>query len=316
MYLDLASYVEIKYHMNSTIQISSMPRTATPRTSRRGKEIPSTTPLTARRSVRLQLETPLLAPSYVQKRKKTLPKHRYEIRPFCREPFPYEPAKSDRGWTIFYCNQELCNYSAAVATNFRKHLSTRHGLKIVPTKPELFGAIEQALNQVTPDQAEMNPSQRLRTELTEDALRRAMSLLIVQHSLPLNAVEWPALQALVVLANPEIQEYLITCRRTLTKDIDLAWAGKKTLIKSQLDHARTNINISLDVWTSPNTYLFLGVVAHYVRAQQNRPTASLLSLRRIGGHSGQEQWSALYPVLQEYAIVRKLGCLIGDNAST
>jgi len=56
-------------------------------------------------------------------------------------------------------------------------------------------------------------------------------------------------------------------------------------------------------------------VAHIVDYLEKHFKA-LIALRTITNHSGDEQFSVLLPVLQDYNIVRKLGAIVGDNAST
>jgi len=71
----------------------------------------------------------------------------------------------------------------------------------------------------------------------------------------------------------------------------------------------------LDSWTAPNQLQLLGVVAHFTDHQE-RHRKALLTLRPITNHSGAEQSIALFAVLKDYGIVRKLGAIIGDNAGT
>jgi hypothetical protein len=40
----------------------------------------------------------------------------------------------------------------------------------------------------------------------------------------------------------------------------------------------------------------------------------LLALKKVPGHSGEDQFSVLLPVLKDYSIVRQLGAIITDNA--
>jgi hypothetical protein len=60
--------------------------------------------------------------------------------------------------------------------------------------------------------------------------------------------------------------------------------------------------------------LLLAVCAHYITYLLKRQKA-LLALRTIAGHSGQNQFNILLPVLQDYGIVRKLGAIVADNTS-
>jgi hypothetical protein len=41
---------------------------------------------------------------------------------------------------------------------------------------------------------------------------------------------------------------------------------------------------------------------------------ALLALKKVPGHSGDNQFSILLLVLEDYSIVRKLGAIIADNA--
>ena len=42
----------------------------------------------------------------------------------------------------------------------------------------------------------------------------------------------------------------------------------------------------------------------------------MLALRPVAGHSGSDQFDVLLPVLEEYGIVQKVGCIMADNSST
>jgi hypothetical protein len=91
---------------------------------------------------------------------------------------------------------------------------------------------------------------------------------------------------------------------------------EKVILQNHLRTARSKINISLDVWTSPNTLLFLGVVGHFVLQDDIVASKALLGLRTIGSHSGEEQFYILQQILDEYDITDLLGAIIGDNATT
>ena len=48
---------------------------------------------------------------------------------------------------------------------------------------------------------------------------------------------------------------------------------------------------------------------------QEKHIKALIALCIVEGHSGDDQFVALLPVLQDYSILHKLGATIGDNAS-
>ena len=76
------------------------------------------------------------------------------------------------------------------------------------------------------------------------------------------------------------------------------------------------IHISLNIWTSLNRILLLGVVTDFVDRTTKQHTKALLSLHPVSGHSRDVQFEVLLPILQDYGIVRSLGAIMGDNAST
>lgn len=256
------------------------------------------------------------------KPKKSLPRNRYRLRQYTREPASSEPKRDNNDRLLFYCGEEGCLWSHAISSNFLKHLRTKHGIKVKPQKNEvLMNAAQHALDHLDRESNKLNDAEgqqkhRRTIPLTEESLRTALVYHVVRHSLPFTTIEQSSLASLLILCNPEVEDILITSRRTLVSDIKNCWKGEKTTLMDRLQQARTKIHISLDIWTSPNTYLFLGVVAHYIAADENHQSTSLIALREIGGHSGEEQWSVLRTVLEEYGIVERLGCIIGDNAST
>jgi hypothetical protein len=60
----------------------------------------------------------------------------------------------------------------------------------------------------------------------------------------------------------------------------------------------------------------LGVTGDFIDCDEERHWKTLLGLRPVAGHSGDNQFDALLPLLQEYSIVQKLRAIIGDNSST
>ena len=56
------------------------------------------------------------------------------------------------------------------------------------------------------------------------------------------------------------------------------------------------------------------ICAHFTTYDQKKQKA-LLALQKVPGHSGEDQFSILLPVLEDYGIVQKLGAIIADNAS-
>jgi len=59
--------------------------------------------------------------------------NRYELRPYTRKPASYEPSRAPDNNVLFYCGQEGYNWVHQVASNFRKHLKSKHDIDVKPT---------------------------------------------------------------------------------------------------------------------------------------------------------------------------------------
>ena len=99
--------------------------------------------------------------------------------------------------------------------------------------------------------------------LNTDTLLDALIQLIAVHSLPLHTIEWPELHALLRVCNP--MTTIPQSHSTMTTAVHSQWIKYQDTLRKTLRTAISPIHISLDIWTSPNTYLFLGVVAHFVQ---------------------------------------------------
>jgi hypothetical protein len=268
------------------------------------------------------IDSPPSAQKSVRKpaKRQAFPWSKYQLRTHARSPTGDEPERDKDGRLLYYCNEEHCLYSHGVSSNFLKHLRSKHGINVKAQKNPVIQAAHQVMQGLVGDSGQLQVNQNQfgtrTTPISQETLRSTIAQLIVRHSLPFTTIEWPRLHSLLLMLNPEVEELLTICRRTLVSDIKACWEKEKIELKNRLRCARSKIHISLDVWTSPNTYLLLGIVAHYVASNDNRQISSLLALREIGGHAGEEQWFVLRTILEEYEILEKLGCIIGDSATT
>ncbi len=114
--------------------------------------------------------------------------------------------------------------------------------------------------------------------------------------------------------NPEAKDYLTTAHSTIRLLAEASWQSQKDTIRKQVQSALSNIHISLDIWTSPNRILLLGICAHFFDRNSEQLCKSLLALRPVIDHSGEAQFETLLDVLQDYGIVRKVGAIVCDNA--
>jgi hypothetical protein len=211
-------------------------------------------------------------------------------------------------------------YRTSVTTNMRKHLLSKHQIIVKRDLGLIQAATIQQLQQLYL-RAELSgqttdiDTQIFRKHLNQDAIDKALVSLVVVQNLPFRIVRWPEFYTFCQVLNPESSNYITTAHSQVPKKIKQSWNHYKDIVQRKLQSAISSIHLSLDVWTSPNKLLLLGIVAHFVDYQEKHWKA-LLALRTIANHSGKEQFAILLLVLKDYSIVQKLGAIIGDNAST
>jgi hypothetical protein len=212
-------------------------------------------------------------------------------------------------------------YSTSVTTNMRNHLRTKHDI-LVETIP---GAVQQSiLDQLqrlyskveASGQTQDMDNQVLQKHIRQELLDEALVTLIAVRNLSFRVVEWPEFHAVFKIANPMMDSYFISAHSTVPKKIEKQWYTQKDIVRKKLQSAISSIHLSLDIWTSPNYHLLLGICAHFVGQNQEKLSKALLALRTVENHSGEQQFSTLLPVLQDYGIIQKLGSIVSDNAST
>ena len=77
---------------------------------------------------------------------------------------------------------------------------------------------------------------------------------------------------------------------------------RKKDLRHELRAARSNIHISFDMWTSPNCYAIMAVIAHYIDSN-GKLQAKLIALRYLEGeHTSENMAALLLKVFREYKI--------------
>lgn len=78
-------------------------------------------------------------------------------------------------------------------------------------------------------------------------------------------------------------------------------------------HAR--INITLDIWRSPNYKSILGVTAHWIDNDWKLKECLIDAVELVGNHTGKNIADHVYTALSDYGIQEKFFCITADNAS-
>jgi hypothetical protein len=226
-----------------------------------------------------------------------------------REPKDGEPERPGKN-LIFYCKYCLDPpYSATASNSFRYHLKTIHGVEVEST----LGSVQSTTSTGQTQQLDVQVLQKV---LDKDVIDEALVTLIVVRDLPFCIVEWPEFHAFFRVLNPEAKSNIITTHSEVAKKVEKLWLSHKDVVRKKLQSAVSSIHLSLDIWTSPNRLLLLGICAHFVDRSQEKRLKALLALRTVANHSGDEQFATLLPVLKDYGIVRKLGSIVCDNATS
>ncbi|KJZ70095.1 hypothetical protein HIM_10498 [Hirsutella minnesotensis 3608] len=121
---------------------------------------------------------------------------------------------------------------------------------------------------------------------------------------------------LLFFLNPALLNHLPKAAKTTRGWVMDAFLSKKQQLKEDLQRSRSRISISFDLWTSPNPYAILGVVAMWIDATGKR-RSTVLGMRRVHGeHSGENLGSTVLELLKEYDIGGdQIGYFMLDNAA-
>ncbi|KAH7461803.1 hypothetical protein FOMA001_g18905 [Fusarium oxysporum f. sp. matthiolae] len=120
-----------------------------------------------------------------------------------------------------------------------------------------------------------------------------------------------------LLLNPALLNHLPKAAKTIRSWVMDAFLSKKQRLREDLQRSRSRISISFDLWTSPNPYAILGVIAMWIDTTGKRRT-TVLGIRRVyGEHTGENLGSVVLELLKEYDIGGdEIGYFMLDNASS
>jgi hypothetical protein len=218
-------------------------------------------------------------------------------------------------------DEDKLPYGSDTSSAMTKHIQ-RHHPTIVIEKPlsKKQEVVEQQLRQLYIQAKANGDTDEFHLEvlgacLNDEVVLEALITLIVVRNLSYNLVEWVEFHTLCQALNKACIGRILTSHSTVHIKTEDAWKKHKHTVRIKLQAAISHIHIALDIWTSPNRYLFLAICAYFTTYEQKKEKA-LLALKEVPGHSGEDQFSILLPVLQDYGIVHKLGAIVADNASS
>ena len=247
----------------------------------------------------------------------------------------YWDKKYKRFVSMRYCKHCVSSSTKANrTTNLRNHLQSSHNIKVEVTAKKVTEDIEKRasyLNKVFGASGDaLFKSKRTNEEVAEDLFRsylmenkekikRGLVEFLVENRSPFHMVEKASLGTLLSFFNPCAKEVLPTSHNTLARYTVKSFNHQKELIRKLLKESSTRIHLSADIWTSPNNYLTLGLVGSFVQISDDeipQRVRVLLGLQEVAGHSGENQGRVIAPILEEFDIMGKIGCVMGDNSGT
>lgn len=235
-----------------------------------------------------------------------------------REPTSEEPRVQGRN-RIFYCKYcENPTYGIASSSGFRNHLEKKHQIFVeeptrkveTQTRVILQDYYDKAV--LTQETAELD-AKVYRKALNKTVINEALVSLIVSENLSFRFVESPEFHAFCRALNPEAKQYVLSSHSEISRKISNSFYNHQDILRRRLQSSLSKVHISLDIWTSPNKLLLLGICSHFVDYETESLSKALLSLPVVKSHSGEEQFSCLQQTLHDYDISAKLGAIISDN---
>jgi hypothetical protein len=116
--------------------------------------------------------------------------------------------------------------------------------------------------------------------------------------------------------NPESKDVIIITHFQIKNKIEKIYEIHKDIVKKKLQSILINIYFSIDIWTSLNKYLLLGITGDFINYTKEKYLKTFFGLRSIADYNEENQFDVFFPILQEYGIVRKLKAVISDNSGT
>src|SRR5436305_6542455 len=176
---------------------------------------------------------------------------------FFRDAHPTEAAKDEKSRKLRYCiHCTHRKFFTPFKTNARRHLRTNHSTLIdynrdnrviaIRTQQSIEDGLLRAGRDVF-DQQSADMHEQLRISFNRELFLELQTLLIVRRRLPFSIVSWPEYRALILAANPAIQDLLISSPATIATYIRRSYSHFREGIKEKLQKAKSRIHFSSEM---------------------------------------------------------------------
>jgi hypothetical protein len=137
---------------------------------------------------------------------------------------------------------------------------------------------------------------------------------IVLAHIAFNQVENEHFRVLMYFINLTVELALPRSGNTVRAWILKLYEQHREKIAKMLRDTPYQLHFGFDMWTSPNGLAMLGIVVHWMDAEE-RKHDTLVGLRAMqGSHTGEHMFEVLWGVIEELRVKDKLGYFVLDNA--
>ena len=227
----------------------------------------------------------------------------------------YDPKKGIEYWLCRLCHQSprkprdssehrfVASLTSNAITHLKKHRIAKEGIYEDPQLPQ---GSQSSLD---------NHLHSLSRDFDPEVFKGLILELFTTEQLSLAKIESPIFRKLLCYLSPRCKAS-IPSRRSLSRYIAAAYDNTHAVVSSELAKARTKVNLSFDLWTSPGRRLsLLRVIAHYLDCVSN-PRVILLALpRMVSSHTAVNLASQIGGLVDHFQLQQRISNMVTDNAS-
>jgi len=208
-------------------------------------------------------------------------------------------------WQCKYCPK---SYDSSAMTHPNTHLTTKHNIRDEnqrgnPTLPAILSENSRAAFFTK------------RIPFKREVFQSCLIDWILQDRISFHEVESEAFRDMILSLRPEAEETL-SCPNTIRAHCMQRFHETREQIKDLFVVAKSRIHISADLWTSPNNYALLGIVAHWWDVNDTLQAALIALPKLYGAHTEANIGKAILDTLDLYNITEMLGYFMLDNATS
>ena len=227
------------------------------------------------------------------------------------------PASTRRSWVWAHGTEYLdvrskprwrCNYCLHPTAQTYAHKSTGHMGDHLEDVHKIFEDETKAISHTTIESC-------TKPAINSKVLRQLIMEWIIDRRHAFNEVEAQSFRNIIRYLDKTALNFIPKSGNTIHADAMKLFEAAKTIIRDTLTTSRSQIHLSLDLWTTPNHKHMMGITAHWTSCNYTAESV-ILALREIPGeHTGQNISIIVLEVAKEFGIHDQLGYFMMDGAS-